>query len=125
MGATCAAAQTHMHSESQRIPSQEYDQNGANSLPSEWRPCASKRPIAAIQVAGRGGGSESAGSRLLTCGQGSQHAKSAKQARFSGHMSGKRRFIRPVTEGHGATVTVHGDIVTTRRIVSPLSGVTT
>ena len=41
MGATCTDAQTHMHS--RRIPSHEYDRNGAESgggdaLPSEWRP---------------------------------------------------------------------------------------
>ena len=75
MGATCTAAQTHMHS--QRIPSQEYDQNGAESgggdaLPSEWRPCASQRPIASVAAGG------SARFRLLTCGPRSQHAMSAK-----------------------------------------------
>ena len=75
MGATCTAAQTHMHS--QRIPSQEYDQNGAESgggdaLPSEWRPCASQRPIASVDAGG------SARFRLLTCGRRSQHGKSAE-----------------------------------------------
>ena len=75
MGATCTAAQTHMHS--RRIPSQEYDQNGAESgggdaLPSEWRPCASQRPTA--RVAGCG----SAKFRLLTCDRRHQHTISAK-----------------------------------------------
>jgi hypothetical protein len=88
MGATCADAQTHMHP--QRITSQEYDQNGAESgggdaLPSEWRPCASQRPIASIA----GGGS--ARFRLLTCGRRSSTRSPPKSARFSGHMSGKRR----------------------------------
>ena len=78
MGATCTAAQTHMHP--QRIPSQEYDQNGAESgggdaLPSEWRRCASQRPIASVAAGG------SARFRLLTCGRRSQHAKSVKNRR--------------------------------------------
>ena len=75
MGATCTAAQTHMHS--RRIVYQEYDQNGAESgggdaLPSEWRPCASQRPTARVAVCG------SAKFRLLTCDRRHQHTISAK-----------------------------------------------
>ena len=96
MGATCTAAQTHMHS--QRIPSQEYDQNGAESgggdaLPSEWRRCASQRPIASVAAGG------SARFRLLTCGRRSQHAMSAKiGATFWPHER-QAPIIRPATEG--------------------------
>ena len=96
MGATCTAAQTHMHP--QRIPSQEYDQNGAESgggdaLPSEWRRCASQRPIASVAAGG------SARFRLLTCGRRSQHAKSAKiGATFWPHER-QAPIIRPATEG--------------------------
>ena len=96
MGATCTAAQTHMHS--QRIPSQEYDQNGAESgggdaLPSEWRRCASQRPIASVAAGG------SARFRLLTCGRRSQHAMSAKiGATFWPHER-QAPIIRQATEG--------------------------
>ena len=96
MGATCTAAQTHMHP--QRIPSQEYDQNGAESgggdaLPSEWRRCASQRPIASVAAGG------SARFRLLTCGRRSQHAMSDKiGATFWPHER-QAPIIRPATEG--------------------------
>ena len=96
MGATCTAAQTHMHS--QRIPSQEYDQNGAESgggdaLPSEWRPCASQRPIASVAAGG------SARFRLLTCGPRSQHAMSAKICAIFWPHERQAPIIRPATEG--------------------------
>ena len=96
MGATCTAAQTHMHP--QRIPSQEYDQNGAESgggdaLPSEWRRCASQRPIAWVAAGG------SARFRLLICGRRSQHATSAKiGATFWPHER-QAPIIRPASEG--------------------------
>ena len=65
MGATCTAAQTHMHSH--RISSQEFDRNGAKSggvdaLPSEFMASvASQRATARVAVCG------SAKFRLLTC----------------------------------------------------------
>ncbi len=95
-GATCTAAQTHMHS--QRISSQEYDQNGAESgggdaLPSEWRRCASQRPIASITAGG------SARFRLLTCGRSFQHAKSAKIGAIFWPHERQAPIIRPATEG--------------------------
>jgi hypothetical protein len=95
-GATCTAAHTHMPP--QRIPSQEYDQNGAESgggdaLPSEWRPCASQRPIASIAAGG------SAGFRLLTCGRRSQHAKSAKIGAIFWPYERQAPIIRPAAEG--------------------------
>ncbi len=94
MGATCTAAQTHMHS--QRIIYQEYDQNGeesAGALPSEWRRCASQRPIASVAAGG------SARFRLLTCGQGSQHAMSAKLGATFWPHERQAPIIRPATEG--------------------------
>ena len=56
MGATCADAQTHMHS--RRIPSQEYDRNGAESggavaLPSEWRPLLRSDRLLGLPAADR------------------------------------------------------------------------
>ena len=85
MGATCTAALTHMHS--QRISSQEYDQNGAESgggdaLPSEWRPLLRSDRLAGSPCADR----QSFGCSPAIEGISIQYPP--KQARFSGRMSG-------------------------------------
>jgi len=56
MGATCTAAQTHMHS--QRIVARKYDRNGAESggavaLPSEWRPLLRSDRLLGLPAADR------------------------------------------------------------------------
>jgi hypothetical protein len=96
IGATCTAAQPHMRCKC--IPSQEYDQTreesvGGDALPSEWRPCASRRPIACIAAGG------SARFRLITCSP----AISAREVRqnmrdFRQHER-QAPIIRPATEG--------------------------
>ena len=85
MGATCTAAQTHMHS--RRIPSQEYDRNGAESgggdaLPSEWRPLLRSDRLLGSPGADR----QSFGCSPAIEGISIQYPP--KQARFSEHMSG-------------------------------------
>ena len=85
MGATCTAAQTHMHS--RRIPSQEYDRNGAESgggdaLPSEWRPLLRSDRLLGSPCADR----QSFGCSPAIEGISIQYPP--KQARFSDHMSG-------------------------------------
>jgi hypothetical protein len=87
MGATCADAQTHMHS--RRIPSQEYDRNGAESggavaFPSEWRPLLRSDRLLGLPVADR---------QSLGCSpaiEGPSPRYPPKHARFSGRMSGRR-----------------------------------
>ena len=88
MGATCTAAQTHMHS--RRIPSQEYDRNGAESgggdaLPSEWRPLLRSDRLLGSPGADR----QSFGCSPAIEGISIQYPP--KHARVSEHMSGKRR----------------------------------
>ena len=88
MGATCTAAQTHMHP--QRILSQEYDQNGADSggndaLASEWRPLLRSDRLPGSPFADR----QSSGCSPAIEGISIQYPP--KHARFSEHMSGKRR----------------------------------
>ena len=88
MGATCTAAQTHKHS--RRIPSPEYDQNGAKSgggdaLPSERRPLLRSDRLLGSPCADR----QSSGCSPAIEGISIQHPP--KHARFSDHMSGKRR----------------------------------
>ena len=88
MGATCTAAQTHMHS--RRIPSQEYDRNGAESgggdaLPSEWRPLLRSDRLLGSPCADR----QSFGCSPAIEGISIQYPP--KHARVSEHMSGKRR----------------------------------
>jgi hypothetical protein len=88
MGATCTAAQTHMHP--QRRPSQEFDRNGAKSggvdaLPSEWRPWLRSDRLLGSPGADR----QSFGCSPAIEGISIQHPP--KQARFSDHMSGRGR----------------------------------
>ena len=85
MGATCTDAQTHMHS--RRIPSHEYDRNGAESgggdaLPSEWRPLLRSDRLLGSPGADR----QSFGCSPAIEGISIQYPP--KQARFSEHMSG-------------------------------------
>ena len=88
MGATCTAAQTHMHS--RRISSQEYDRNGAESggavaFPSEWRPLLRSDRLLGLPAADR---------QSLGCSpaiKGPSTRCPPKYARFSGRMSGSRR----------------------------------
>ena len=88
MGATCTAAQTHMHS--QRIPSQEFDRSGAESggvdaLPSEWRPWLRSDRLLGSPGADRQG---------FGCSpaiEGISIQYPPKHARFSDHMSGRNR----------------------------------
>ena len=95
MGATCTDAQTHMHS--QRIPSQEYDRNGAESggsdaLPSEWRPLLQSDRLLGLPAADR---------QSLGCSpaiQGISPRYPPKHARFSGRMSGRRRETHLATK---------------------------
>ena len=95
MGATCTAAQTHMHS--RRIPSQEYDRNGAESggavaLPSEWRPLLRSDRLLGLPAADR---------QSLGCSpaiKGLSVRNPPKQARFSGRMSGSRRETHLATK---------------------------
>ena len=88
MGATCTDAQTHMHS--RRIPSHEYDRNGAESgggdaLPSEWRPWLRSDRLLGSPGADR----QSFGCSPAIEGISIQYPP--KHARISDHMSGKRR----------------------------------
>ena len=88
MGATCTAAQTHMHA--QRISSQEHDRNGAKSggvdaLPSEWRPLLRSDRLLGSPCADR----QSFGCSPAIEGISIQYPP--KHARISEHMSGKRR----------------------------------
>jgi hypothetical protein len=88
MGATCTDAQAHMHS--RRIPSQEYDRNGAESggvvaFPSEWRPLLRSDRLLGLPAADR---------QNFGCSpaiEGPSPRYPPKYARFSGHMSGSRR----------------------------------
>jgi hypothetical protein len=95
MGATCADAQTHMHS--RRIPSQEYDRNGAESggavaLPSEWRPLLRSDRLLGLPAADR----QSMGCSPAIKGPSPRYPP--KQARFSAHMSGRRRETHLATK---------------------------
>ena len=88
MGATCTAAQTHMHS--RRIPSQEYDRNGAESggavaFPSEWRPLLRSDRLLGLPAADR----QSLGCSPAIKGPSPRYPP--KYARISDHMSGSRR----------------------------------
>jgi hypothetical protein len=95
MGATCADAQTHMHS--RRIPSQEYDRNGAESggavaFPSEWRPLLRSDRLLGLPAADR---------QSLGCSpaiEGPSPRYPPKHARFSGRMSGSRRETHLATK---------------------------
>ena len=95
MGATCTAAQTHMHS--RRIPSQEYDRNGAESggavaFPSEWRPLLRSDRLLGLPAADR---------QSLGCSpaiEGPSPRYPPKHARFSGRMSGSRRETHLATK---------------------------
>ena len=88
MGATCTAAQTHMHS--RRISSQEYDRNGAESggavaFPSEWRPLLRSDRLLGLPAADR----QSLGCSPAIKGPSPRYPP--KYARISEHMSGSRR----------------------------------
>jgi hypothetical protein len=88
MGATCTAAQTHMHS--QLTPSQEFDRNGAKSggvdaLPLEWRPLLRSDRLLGPPCADR----QSFGCSPAIEDISMQYPQ--KHARVSEHMSGKRR----------------------------------
>ena len=95
MGATCTDAQTHMHS--RRIPSQEYDRNGAESggavaFPSEWRPLLRSDRLLGLPAADR---------QSLGCSpaiEGPSPRCPPKHARFSGRMSGSRRETHLATK---------------------------
>ena len=95
MGATCADAQTHMHS--RRIPSQEYDRNGAESggavaLPSEWRPLLRSDRLLGLPAADR----QSMGCSPAIKGPSPRYRP--KYARVSGRMSGSRRETHLATK---------------------------
>jgi hypothetical protein len=95
MGATCTDAQTHMHS--RRIPSQEYDRNGAESggavaFPSEWRPLLRSDRLLGLPAADR----QSLGCSPAIKGPSPRYLP--KHARFSGHMSGSRRETHLATK---------------------------
>ena len=95
MGATCADAQTHMHSRC--IPSQEYDQNGAESgggdaLASEWCPLLRSDRLPGSPFADR----QSSGCSPAIEGISIQYPPN--YARFSAPMSGKHRETHLATK---------------------------